>query len=133
MKALKSFLVWILLIALPIQGFAAVSMSMCEPGKAALAAKAQAGHSEASSSAMPDCEHHRAAAPPADTPGDCDGSPDTGKCSACAACSVGVSIAASFASFPQFNTHSAGPIPYVAAYATACTYGALERPPHSLA
>lgn len=135
MKALKTFFVWILLIALPIQGFAAVSMSMCEPGKSALAAVAvtdQDDHGAAASGLAGDCGHHQATAS-ADTPNDCDNPSDAAKCSACAACSVGAFITVAFATLPAFQTHGAESIPYVAAHDTACIYGALERPPHTLA
>lgn len=136
MKALKSFLVWILLIALPLQGFAAVSMSMCAPGQAVLAAaaaKAQAGHGDVMAGSAADCGGHHATPPPADPCDGCDPASDGGKCSTCATCSVGAPIMAAFATLPQINFHSAGPIPYFPAHATACIYGALERPPHTLA
>jgi hypothetical protein len=135
MKALKTFFVWILLIALPLQGFAAVSMSMCEPDKAALVAAAVTDHGDhgaAASGLAADCGHHQATLA-ADTASDCDSPSDAAKCSACAACSVGASITAAFATLPAFNTHGAEAIPYVAAHDTACIYGALERPPHTLA
>lgn len=135
MKALKIFFVWILLIALPLQGFAAVSMSLCESDKPAMAAAAGADqdhHGAAAASLAADCGHHQAL-PPADTASDCDTPSDSAKCSACAACSVGASITASFATLPACNTHGAEEIPYVGAHDTACIYGALERPPHTLA
>lgn len=134
MKAMKSFLAWILLIALPLQGFAAVSMSMCEPGSAAMAsaAKAEVHHGVPAPAAM-DCAHHDARPPPAETAGDCDSPSESAKCSACAACSVGASITAAFATLPAATTHGAGPIPYLAAHDTGCIYGTLERPPHTLA
>lgn len=128
MKTLKSILVWLLLIALPIQGFAAVSMSMCDMGEAKLVAAAPAV-AVAPSPAMPEgCEHHDAAAVPGDDSGG-----SMAKCSTCASCSVGAAMVAALPRFPQVNAHGAERIPYVAAYDTACIYGALERPPHSVA
>lgn len=128
MKTLKSILVWLLLLALPLQGFAAVSMSMCDMGvpKVVAAATIVAGDA---SPAMPEgCEHHSAA----EAPGD-DSAASMAKCSTCASCSVGAAIVAALTLPPQVNSHGAERIPYVAAHDTACIYGALERPPHSVA
>jgi hypothetical protein len=135
MKALKTLFVWILLIALPLQGFAAVSTSLCESGKAALVAAAAADQDDRSVAApgeAGDCDHHQVP-PPEETAKDCDTPSDTAKCSACAAGSVGPFITVAFATLPALNTHGAEAIPYVAAHDTACIYGALERPPHTLA
>lgn len=121
MKALKSIFVWILLLALPLQGFAAVSSSMCDSAAITVAAQHHAG-----ASSVDGCDHHQAQ----QSDDDC----STGgiaKCSTCASCSVGAAIATTFAPLPRFNSHGAERIPYVAAYDTDCKYGALERPPHS--
>ncbi|MBZ2209747.1 hypothetical protein [Massilia soli] len=125
MKTLKSILAWLLLLALPLQGFAAVSMSMCEMGAPAAAASAPAAHA---SPPMPEgCEHHAAAVAGDDSAG------GMVKCSTCAKCSVGAAIVAALPLLPQVNSHSTERIPYIAAHDTACIYGALERPPHSVA
>ena len=128
MKTLKSILVWILLLALPLQGFAAVSMSMCDMGSSMVVVADSVVANDASP-AMPDgCEHHDAAQAPGD-----DNAPKMAKCSTCASCSVGAAITAAMTLLPQSNSHGAERIPYVAAHDTACIYGALERPPHSVA
>lgn len=135
MKALKTFFAWILLIVLPVQGFAAVSMSLCEPGKAALVAAAATdrdGHGIPVSASAGDCGHHTATLSE-DSAKDLDRQPDAAKCSTCAAGSVGASITTAFTPLPAFNTRGADAIPYVAAHDTACIYGAPERPPHTLA
>jgi hypothetical protein len=133
MKAIKTFFVWILLLALPLQGFAAVATSVCRPGAAlAAAASAKNDHGVAHSDAAANCGHHQSA-PPVQDDKNCDSASDATTCSACAACSVGASIAAAFAPLPAFNAHGAESIPYVAAHDTGCIYGALERPPHTLA
>lgn len=128
MKSLKSLLVWLLLLALPLQGFAAVSMSMCDMGEAKVVVAASA-LMDGASPAMPEgCEHHNGA-----QAADEDGGSSMAKCSTCASCSVGAAMVAALTRFPQVNSHGAERIPYVAAYDTACIYGALERPPHSVA
>lgn len=125
MKALKSFFVWILLLALPLQGFAAASMSMCEPGPMKVAV-ADGHHGGPGMSGAMGCDHHKAQQPDdAKTGG-------MAKCSTCASCSVGAAIFTPLAPLGQFNSHGAERIPYVAAYDTGCIYGTLERPPHTL-
>lgn len=128
MKSLKSLLVWLLLLALPLQGFAAVSMSMCEMGEAKLVMAATAAMDNASPAMPEGCEHHNAAPAAGEDSGG-----SMAKCSTCASCSVGAAMVAALTRFPQVNSHGAERIPYVAAYDTACIYGALERPPHSVA
>lgn len=128
MKLLKSILVWLLLLALPIQGFAAVSMSMCDMGEAKVVATVTAVASDAAPAMPEGCEHHKVAQAPDD-----DSDNSMAKCSTCASCSVGAAMVAALPRFPQVNSHSAERIPYVAAHDTACIYGALERPPHSVA
>jgi hypothetical protein len=118
MKSLKSLFVWILLLALPLQGFAAVSMSMCNMGSARIEASAAASG----------CEHHKAAQPAGD-----EQSSGMAKCSTCASCSVGAAIATALPVLPQSSSHGMERIPYVSAYDTDCIYGALERPPHTVA
>ena len=126
MKALNSILVWILLLALPLQGFAAVSMSMCDSGAITVAATASAHHGDGGASSAKACDHHQAQQSADDSsPG------GMAKCSTCASCSVGAAIVTAFARLPQVNSHGAERIPYVAAYDTDCKYDALERPPHT--
>lgn len=131
MKSLKSLVVWLLLLALPLQGFAAVSMSLCNKGGMSMGAVSTVVSSSAQAEmapAMPaGCEHHDAA-PAAD-----ESAGSQAKCSTCAAGSVGAAIVAALPSLPQFNAHDAGRIAYVAAHDTACIYGALERPPLTVA
>lgn len=128
MKSLKSLLVWLLLLALPLQGFAAVSMAMCDMGEAKVVVAASPATNDASPAMPEGCAHHNAAQPAGEDSGG-----GMAKCSTCASCSVGAAMVAALTRFPQMNTHGAERIPYVAAYDTACIYGALERPPHSVA
>ena len=60
MKALKSIFVWILLFALPLQGFAAVSMSLCDSGTMTVAAAADMHHGDTGTASAKGCEHHQA-------------------------------------------------------------------------
>lgn len=128
MKSLKSILVWILLLALPLQGFAAVSMSMCDVGRMTVTVAADAVSGDDFMGGPVGCEHHKAAQASGDDP---PGS--MAKCSTCASCSVGAAIVTVLPALARFNSHGAERIPYVAAFDTACIYGALERPPHTVA
>lgn len=128
MKSLKSLVVWLLLFALPLQGFAAVSMSLCDTGGMTMGAVSSSALAEMVAPATAaDCEHHDAAPASEENAG------SQAKCSTCAAGSVGAAIVAALTPLPQFNAHDAGRIAYVAAHDTACIYGALERPPHTVA
>lgn len=126
MKALKLIFVWILLLALPLQGFAAVSLSMCDSGPMTVASASGEHHGGAGASDAMACDHHGGQQPADEaSPG------GMAKCSTCAACPVGAAIVTAFAPVAQFNSHGAERIPYVGAYDTDCIYGALERPPHT--
>lgn len=133
---MKSILVWILLIALPVQGFAGVATSMCGHANVAMATAAiavETGHGATAPASAGECGHDQASVQPAQTATGCDSPSDETTCSACGACSVGAAASTAFAALPAFNTHGAERIPYVATHDTACIYGALERPPHTLA
>lgn len=116
MTRLKTFLVWLLLLTLPWQGFASASMVMCDTGPAQ--AQMQQHPAAAAGDAV-DAEH-------------CEAPSTSAKCSTCAACSVGAVIVSAFD--PLMGLESAGSqaIPYFATHVTANVPGGLERPPHSL-
>ncbi|NHZ34515.1 hypothetical protein [Massilia rubra] len=114
MKCFRTLLVWLMLLAIPLQGFAAASSALCAAANAPLASHAVAsmdeGHCDKADSAAPD---------------------SPAKCSNCAFCCVGMAIA------PAFPAPGAAPplaselIAYAAMHVTAHIPGGLERPPHS--
>lgn len=124
MKCFRTLLVWLMLLAIPLQGFAAASSALCEAATAPLASHAVASmderHCAEPDSAAQDSAAQESAAP--DSPV---------KCSSCAFCCVGMAIA------PAFPAQGAAPplaselIAYAAMHVTAHIPGGLERPPHS--
>ena len=140
-RALKTFLLWLLLAALPLQGMAAAIQASCGPahlhsGQAAPAAthnhfhEAGAGHDAAGH------DHSHAAADAARNADDASASSAKasahGSCSACAACCIGAT-APPPVSFPapyRGNSESVAvsPPPLVAGFIP----GGLERPPKRL-
>jgi hypothetical protein len=118
MTRLKTLLVWLLLLTLPLQGFASASMVMCDTGPAQ--AQMQQHHAApASAGDAADAEH-------------CEAPSTSAKCSTCAACSVGAVIVSVFDPLTGFESVGSQPIPYFATHVTANVPGGLERPPHSL-
>ena len=113
MKTVKTWLLWLLLLAIPLQGFAAVSMVLCQSAPVEQSAAVQ---------------HHTGQAD------HCAGAADTTmkKCSNCAACSVGAAIAPPV--LPQVGMGPAGsePVSTSSPYATSHIDQGLERPPHAL-
>jgi hypothetical protein len=113
MVRLRMFLAWLLLLAIPLQGLAAASMSYCGPTAKAQAQQTQAAHEhhdhdmQGQSGATNDhAKHHHQAV--SDTGEQTSGTvlPDAGhKCSICAACCNAVAITET----PQVPTFSAAP------------------------
>lgn len=114
MKCFRTLLVWLMLLAIPLQGFAAASSALCgaaaAPAASHVAASMDQGHC-----ATPD-------QPAPDTPY---------KCSHCAFCCVGMTIAPAFAAPAAAHPLASEPIAYAAMHVTAHIPGGLERPPHS--
>ena len=119
MKFFRTWLVWLMLLAIPLQGFAAASSFLCDaaskPVASHIAANMVEGHCDTPDDAVAD---------------DADpGSP--AKCSNCASCCVGMAIAPAFAVLLEPRPLASEPIAYAAMHATAHIPGGLERPPHS--
>lgn len=108
MKSFRTLLVWLLLLAIPLQGFAAASSLLCAAVDAPVT-------SHAATMAEGHCE---SPASPA-------------KCSSCAFCCVGAAIAPAFAVPAGLKPLGSELIPYAAMHVTAHIPGALERPPLS--
>ncbi|MES2125658.1 MAG: hypothetical protein V4463_00155 [Pseudomonadota bacterium] len=98
-------------MAIPLQGFAAASMVLCQNAPAAPIIGAQDNTGK--------MDH-------------CAAATTMKKCSNCAACSVGAAIAPP--ALPQLATEAAGsePVSTTSPFATSPVDQALERPPHAL-
>ena len=137
-RFIKTFLLWLLLAALPLQGFAAAMQLSCgptkhaaDPGMTAVVSVSHGHHDHAAPA-----HHHDADAHPATTPAPADHASGDGhaasSCSACSACCVGAIAlpvnpivtpvySASVPAVPVFPVPLADFIP-----------GGLERPPKTL-
>lgn len=130
--ALRTLWICLLLLALPVQGFAAAQMTQCGPGHERMQHASTVEHDhDPQAQAQDQHAHHAHAAAHADDAAD-DGSTPPAKhhCSACAACCVGMALPSS--------------APLVVAPAQAVRHGVtigaadpifltsgLERPPRS--
>lgn len=124
MTCFRTLLVWLMLLAIPLQGFAAASSALCDAATAPLASHAAAGmdarHCAGPDSNTPDTD--KAAGNTADS---------LAKCSSCAFCCVGTAIAPPCAAAADPRPPASEPIAYAAMHVTAHIPGGLERPPHS--
>ena len=133
-------MVWLLMLAVPAQGFAAATMLFCGPMHERMSATADAHGSahQHGSDADSHREHHAA---PSDVAADvvsADAAADLGKigelakvsCSACAACSVGVAMVASNGNLPlaelAIERIASTSLPYI-----GFVTGGPQRPPRS--
>jgi len=134
MRALRIIVMWLLALAVPVQGFAAASMFNCGPGhagKASSQALVHAGHVHDHDRAAPD-HHHADAGVVADVDSSADGhatpAVHKGSCSACASCCTAAGLPSTLIGFDAITFHDAvvplGAVP-VAAFLT----GGTERPP----
>lgn len=139
MNHLKTLLLWLLLAALPLQGYAAVSMFMCHGGQTAPTPLTAPPHQHAAGKAhlpgtaaaqgSPDgrCPMHASSgqAP-------CKTDAGNSKCSSCASCCVGLAITVPVTALASVRPLGSEAIPYRVMHVTAHIPGGLERPPHSL-
>ena len=136
----RSAMMWLLLVALPLQGFAAATMLNCGPNhqqmwEASVGARAErsdpAAHGDHQHPMDSADAHQKAeAGDPADEGGSLHhlGKLSTFKCSACAACCMGVALPPSplaFASSPPASV----PTPNVSAPHVDFVSNGLDRPP----
>jgi hypothetical protein len=144
MDHIKTLLLWLLLAALPLQGYAAASMLPCQGGHGAparIAGQPQrqadgAAHHHAASArqvaasghcAMP-TQHHQ---DHQDHPDHCGADAGNAKCSSCAACCVGAATAVPVSALAGIRPAGSEAIPYRVMHVTAHIPGGLERPPHT--
>lgn len=124
MTFFRTWLVWLMLLAIPLQGFAAASSLLCEaPGKPVashVGANMHEGHCAGLDSTPPD-----------DAKPDSTAAGSPAKCSNCAFCCVGMAIAPAFGVAAEARPLASEAIAYAAMHVTAHIPGGLERPPHS--
>lgn len=129
MTFFRTWLVWLMLLAIPLQGFAAASSLLCDaPGKpvaSRVGANMHEGHCAGPDSAPPDSAAPDTAAPDSAAAG------SPAKCSNCAFCCVGMAIAPAVGVAAEARPLASEPIAYAAMHVTAHIPGGLERPPHS--
>ncbi|MDM5177293.1 hypothetical protein PO883_08810 [Massilia sp. DJPM01] len=109
MTSFRTLLVWLLLLAIPLQGFAVASSALCEAARTAVASQVAASMDE----------------------GHCHQPDSPAKCSNCAFCCVGMAIAPAFAALADARAPASEAIAYAAMHVTEHIPGGLERPPHS--
>lgn len=123
MKLMKTLFVWLLLLAVPLQGHAAATLNFCASSSAATARNAAhchvAGITHAASQDVQDVAKKKAVAGAV-----CD------KCSHCTSCTSGALSMPAFAASLSFEPPAAEPIAYLPLYSSNPQYDGLERPPH---
>jgi hypothetical protein len=131
--ALRTLWICLLLLALPVQGFAAAQMTQCGPSHGRMQQASTGGHDHEQHAQAQDHRHahHADAAMHADdAPGDGSTPPAKHHCSACAACCIGMALPSSalvVAAPPEAVLHVAT----TAAADPVFLTGGLERPPRS--
>lgn len=128
----RRLLIWIMLIALPLQSYAAAGMIYCEPAHHAVGATADSPHMHAGEDAH---VHHHNDMAMADEHSDQDRSAphknSASKCSACSACCLGIAVIGTLDS--RIHTPTGSPIMVARAtlaHASVILEG-LQRPPRT--
>lgn len=132
---LKSLLVWLLLLAVPFQGFASATMLVCAPLSSAPVAVTKTALSlgDARSAATEESEHCAAMA---NGRGDDAGTEKSShhansKCNSCASCHVGAALASSDASRITLETQQFSSIPFDLGFVAVVDLDFPERPPQA--
>lgn len=134
---LKSLLVWLLLLAVPFQGFASATMLVCAPFSSmpmpsstnVPAAADQTMASEAGTlsehCAAMAARHHN------DTEKKKSGHDSSTKCDSCASCHVGAALTSSDANSVPVETQQFHAIPFARGFAAVVDLDLPERPPQA--
>jgi hypothetical protein len=136
----RSLLVWLLLLALPFQAFAAASMlprvgqAAAVPVHAAPAADVPPCHAQMMAAMAQDAPApgHMAAPATASAHDEHAGRHDKNKCGTCAACCVGAAMAPSLPATLALPAPSTVSIPFHAGHLPSVDPVLLERPPSAL-
>lgn len=124
MKLINTLIVWLLLLAIPLQGHAVVSASlraMSEGSASIVDTPLMAAHD-------PSASHHVRSG---DAHAHCEKSTAVHKCSHCASCSVSAFLFPATWPTITLTPHGSERFAYVEAFATTRQPDGLERPPHS--
>jgi hypothetical protein len=127
-------MLWLVLLAVPFQGFAAAAMLPCAPasGQSHHAAMTHAGHDMRAMHDHAMMQDHHGVAQHSHDSTKTHGHDADGKCASCAACCIGAAMAPAlldgFAATPP-PSHS---IPFRAVHVPSIHPQVLERPPSSL-
>jgi hypothetical protein len=140
-RGVRLAVMWLVALALPLQGLAAATMLSCGPGHHRMAAAQpvsapahdRGAHDHASASHAHDADQHEAATDPKDRDGTAAGEMHQlakFKCSACAACCSATALPSSVITFdPQQHAADFDALPF--APSVQFQTGGPERPPRS--
>ncbi|WP_426212113.1 hypothetical protein [Massilia sp. TWP1-3-3] len=131
---LKSLLVWLLLLAVPFQGFAAATMLVCAPLSSPAFARAAAPEADVGTGLTGDQSEHcaeMAGAPGDDSATDKSGHHADTKCNSCASCHVGAAIASSDVNRIQLETQQFFSSSFDLGFVAAVDLALPERPPQA--
>jgi hypothetical protein len=122
---LRILIVWISLLALPLQGYASATMSLCAPATPA----AQHEHESMDDHAAPVFHEHEVVVAADTDAGHYPAHHPSGKCATCATCCSCLPLALSFgAALPVFSSSSV-PIPFDQGALPSVDLALPERPP----
>lgn len=127
-RVLKTFLLWLLLAALPLQGFAAAVQTSCDPlahhGSSEIGIQAQSHHHESDDATEPSTEAS------AKLTGDSVGTKHKSSfCSACATCCVGAVAPPSVSLLIRVYSSAFPVVSSLSPLVTGFIPAGLERPP----
>jgi hypothetical protein len=122
---LKSLIVWLLLLAVPFQGFASATMLFCAPIQTPAAVTTAAGHDHHAMSMGQGAEHHHDANAKAAS------HHDGSKCNSCASCCFGASMPPSQTSRLPVETQHFAAIPFKSGAVPTVDLALPERPPQA--
>jgi hypothetical protein len=129
---LKVMVVWITLLAVPLQGFASATMSLCAPP--AVAAQIDHDHASIADDIDPSVAHVHGDHAAADMQADDDHPPahhHKAKCAACATCGACVSMAPSFVDVLPVPPLTSMTVPFDQQLLPSVDLALPERPPRA--
>lgn len=132
---LKSLFVWLMLLAVPFQGFASATMMFCAPLDAALVSTAIAAaphdHHAMLAAERAQHDHHGAVASHHDSQDSSPGHHADGKCNSCAACCFGAAMVPSHVSPIRVDPQFFAAIPFTGGFMPTVDPTLPERPPQA--
>jgi hypothetical protein len=126
---LKSLIVWLMLLAIPFQGFASATMLFCAPMHSMAPLQPVAGepalhHQHGASAGTMADQQHANQEPSA-------GQHASGNCDSCATCCFGAAIAPSHATRLEVETQRFAANPFTGGSASSVDLALPERPPQA--